>query len=199
MGVLAIQLAGGFGADAGKPFVGEEREELHFSAGRHKLEGGRFFEFGSDLADEFVGGDAFANGEPEGLANGVADGLGDADSGFARAGQVEVAFVDRADFHVGCEIIGIGEHQAGEELVFFEITGQEDEFRAKPASHDCRHGGVNAEFAGFIGGGGNDAALFAADGDRFAAQMGISRLFDRGEKGVGVQMHDKARRGHADS
>jgi len=51
--------------------------------------------------------------------------------------------------------------------------------------------GLDAEGAGLVGGGQDHGALVAAgDGDRLPAQGRVGLLFDRGEEGVHVDMHD---------
>ena len=54
------------------------------------------------------------------------------------------------------------------------------------------HGGVDAEFAGFVAGGGDDAALIgtAANDHGFAAKIGALEQFDGDEEGVHVHVED---------
>src|SRR5262249_26287992 len=145
-----------------------------------------------------IGADAFTDGEFEGLTDGVADGSGNVLSGFADACQIKVALVNRADFDVGREIVGVGKHEAREEFILLEVAGQEDEFRTKPPGYGAGHRGVNAELARFVRGRSDDAALFTADGDGFATQSGISGLFYGGEESVSVQMDDGAWKRHGE-
>ncbi len=191
-----VEAGGGFGTDAGEPAVGQGMEERDFVAERHRGEGGGFMEFGSDLADEFVRGEPFADGDFERLPNGVANGFGDFDGRFlVVGGEIEVTFVDGGLLDVRGEVVAVTEHPVGELFVAFEIAGEDDEFGAEFACPGGGHGGVNAELAGFVGGGGDDAAVFAADGDWFAAQPGIGGLLDGGEEGVGIQMDDGSHKG----
>ena len=55
-----------------------------------------------------------------------------------------------------------------------------------------RHGGMNAVFAGFVAGGGNDAALVgtAADDNWFAAEVGAIEKLDGDEEGVHVDVEN---------
>jgi hypothetical protein len=64
--------------------------------------------------------------------------------------------------------------------------------RTKTAGGAQGHGGVDAEFAGFVAGGGNDAALVgaAADDNRLAAKIGALEEFDGDEEGVHVDVED---------
>ena len=59
---------------------------------------------------------------------------------------------------------------------FIEIARQQDEFGTEPARHDAGHGSVNAELAGFIRSGGNDAPFFTTYGYGLAPQTRIGRL-----------------------
>src|SRR5579872_6028706 len=164
--------------------------------GRHTFESERFFEFGSDLADEFIARDAFADRELERLTNCVADRLSNANGRFARSGKIKVTFINRTDLNVRGEIIRIRKHQPGEEFVFIEIPGNQDEFGAKPPRLDAGHGRVNPKLAGFVRSRGDNAPLFAADRNRLASQTGIRRLLNRGEECVGIQMNDGAGKRH---
>ena len=66
----------------------------------------------------------------------------------------------------------------------------ENGLRAEFVRRAQRHGGVNAELAGFVGGRGDHAALvaLAAHHDGFAFERGIEQLFHRHEKRVHVDM-----------
>src|SRR5262245_2466447 len=68
----------------------------------------------------------------------------------------------------------------------------EDSLRAELRSSTQRHGGVNAESAGFVGGRGHDTAFvsLATDNDRLAFQRGIEEFFDGDEEGVHVDVED---------
>src|SRR5262249_30121161 len=102
------------------------------------------------------------------------------------------ALVNGADLDVGREIVGVGKHEAGEEFVFFEVAGKDDELWAEATGHDGGHGRVNAKLASFVGGRGDDAAFFAADGNGVAAKAGVGGLLDGGEEGVGVEVNNRA-------
>ena len=60
-----------------------------------------------------------------------------------------------------------------------------------------RHGGMDSEFARFVGGRGDDAALVAlpADDDRLAFQRRVEEFFHGDEEGVHVDVEDGAREG----
>src|SRR5690606_18929966 len=52
------------------------------------------------------------------------------------------------------------------------------------------HGRAHAADARHIAGGADDAALAAADDERFVAQFGMIALLDRGIEGVAIEMRD---------
>ena len=81
-------------------------------------------------------------------------------------------------------------------LVTIIVPGQDNQFRAQLPRPNRRHGGVNAELPGFVGGRCDDAAFFTADGDGLAAQARVRRLLDRGKECVRVQMDDGFGRQH---
>jgi hypothetical protein len=60
-----------------------------------------------------------------------------------------------------------------------------------------RHGGMDSEFASFVGGRGNDAALVAlsANHDGFAFERGIEELFHGDKESVHVDVEDGAGEG----
>ena len=127
------------------------------------------------------------------MLNGAANGFGDFDGRFlVVGGEIEVTFVDRGLLDVRGEVVTVTEHPVRELFVAFEIAGENDEFRAELARPGGGHGGVNAELAGFVGGGGDDAAAFTADGDRFAAQPRVGGLLDGGKECIRIDMNDGA-------
>ncbi len=73
----------------------------------------------------------------------------------------------------------------------------EDGVRAEFVGRAQRQRGVDAEFAGFVRCGGNDAALvaLAADDYGFAFERRVEELFDRDEEGVHVDVEDGAGHG----
>ena len=76
--------------------------------------------------------------------------------------------------------------------IFFVMTIEENGMRAKLGGGAERHGGMDAEFAGFVAGGGDDAALIGAatDDDGFAAKIGPIEQFDGNEEGVHVHVEN---------
>jgi hypothetical protein len=86
----------------------------------------------------------------------------------------------------------VTEHPIAELFVSFVISGQDNQLGAEFSGPHRRHGSITPELAGFIGRRGDDAALLPTDGNRLAAQVGVRRLLDRGEKGIRIQMNDGA-------
>jgi len=72
------------------------------------------------------------------------------------------------------------------------VAIEEDGVGAKLVGSAEWHGGMDAVFAGFVAGGGDDAALcaFAADDDGFAFECGVEEFFDGDEEGVHVDVED---------
>ncbi len=185
-----VEANAGFRADAGKPFVREGMQKGDFGAGLDDFKAGGFVDFGGNGADEFIGGNAFADGDFEALANGFANGLGNFNGRFAGAGNIEVAFVNGGLLNFRGEIVAIAEHPVGVLLVEFKIAGDDNEFGAEFAGAGGGHGGIDAKAPGFIGSGGDDAAFFAAHGNGFAAQFGIGGLFNGGKESIRIQMNN---------
>ena len=189
-----IQAHGGFRPDARQPLVRQRMQKLLLLSARHVLEGGGLVQLGGNLADQLVGGDAFADGDFERLADGLADRQRDFDGGLLVVGrQVEVAFVNRSLLHVRREIVGVAEHPVGKLLVAFVVARQDDELGAKLPRPGRRHRRVDAELPGLIGSRGDDAPAFTADGHGFAPQPRVGRLLNGREEGIRIEMNNGAR------
>ena len=106
--------------------------------------------------------------------------------------QVKVAFVNRSLLHVRREIVGVAEHPVGKLLVAFVVAGQDDELGAKFSRPRRRHRRIDAELPGLVGGRGDDAAAFAANGNGFAPQPRVGGLLNGREEGIRVEMDDGA-------
>jgi len=153
--------------------------------------------FAAELGEELVGGDADGAGEAELGADGVLDLSGD---GFGRseeaegAGDVEEGFVDGDGFDERREAVEDVEDLAGDGGVAGAVWGQEDGVGAELMGFRGGHGGVDAVAAGFVGGGGDDAAFGGrgADDDGAPGELGAVADFDRGEEGVHVDMEEDA-------
>jgi hypothetical protein len=72
------------------------------------------------------------------------------------------------------------------------VAVKEDGVGAEASRGAQRHGGVDTEFAGFVAGGGDDAALVgaSADDNGLAAEVGALEEFDGNEESVHVDVED---------
>jgi hypothetical protein len=110
------------------------------------------------------------------------------------AGDIEIGFVDGGHFDQRGKVL---EH--GVDLLrIFAVAGgvavDEDGLRAEFVCGAQGHGGVDAEFARGVGGGGNYAALVgaAADDDGLAFEGRVVELFHGNEEGVHVDVEEGA-------
>jgi hypothetical protein len=107
-----------------------------------------------------------------------------------RAGDVEEGFVAGERLNERGELFENFHDLLRDFVVACHPHGQEDGVWAFLRSGARGHGGVNAEFAGFIGAGGDDAALVArrTDDDGFALELRLIVLLDCREEGIHVHM-----------
>ena len=193
----------GGGADAVNFADGQFAEEFGFAGLADEGEAVGLLEVTGEFGEEFVGGDADAGGDTALAANGflhrAADGergfeefVMRAAAGFEKVGEFHVGFVD-GDLFDGRARVAHDVHDfAGFFAIEIDAGRDENPVRAEAAGGGAGHGGADAEFAGFVAGGANDAAAFgrAADNDRFAFEGGIFALLDRGVKGVHIEVKD---------
>ena len=79
-----------------------------------------------------------------------------------------------------------------DDLGIFRHVGRNDRrMRAQAPRLEHRHRRAHAEGAGEIAGGGDDAALAAADDQRLVGERRIVALFDRGVEGVAIDMRER--------
>jgi len=188
---------GAFGdfADAGNFADGKRGEEARFHAGGDPDEAAGFALVGGDLGSEACGGETGGAGKSRLFGDGakefVGSGEGRAVEAFG-AGKVEIGFVDGNHFDDGREFRKDGGNAIAPFGIFFVMAVEEDGVRAEAAGGAQRHCGVNTEFAGFVAGGGNDAALIgaASDDNGFAAEIGAVEEFDGDEEGIHVHVED---------
>jgi hypothetical protein len=158
----------------------------------------RLVEAGRQLGEQFGGPDADGAGDAvlaiHLLLDAVGDGLRRPEQPAA-TGDVEIGLVDGGDL----DEVGVGAEQPDHGVVHgrvsLHVDRQEHPRRAQAFGVDDGHGAVDAEDARFVGAGGDHAAsaALAADDHRQAAQFGTSRLLDRGEEGVHVEVQDGSR------
>lgn len=108
------------------------------------------------------------------------------------AREIEIGFVDGNHFDDGREFGEDGGDAIAPFGIFFVVAIEKDGVGAEAAGGTQGHGGVDAEFAGFVTGGGDDAALVwaATDNHRFAAEVGAVEEFDGDEEGIHVDVED---------
>ena len=108
------------------------------------------------------------------------------------AGKIEIGFVDGNHLHDGRKFREDGGDAVAPFGIFFVMAIEENRVRAETPGGAKRHGGVNAEFASFVAGGGDYAALIgpAADDDGLAAEFRALEQFDGNKKGVHVHVED---------
>ncbi len=106
------------------------------------------------------------------------------------AGEIHVGFVDRCHVHLRREALEDFVDLARVFAIARGVAVDEDGVRAEPGSGAERHGGVDAEFAGCVGGGRDNAALvgLSADDHGLADERGIEEFFDGDEEGVHVDV-----------
>jgi len=125
----------------------------------------------------------------------VGDGERRAEEAFG-AGEVEIGFVDGNHFDDGREF----REDRGDTIapfgIFFVVAVEEDSVGTEASRGAKGHCGVDAEFAGFVAGGGDDATLIgtAADDYGFAAEVGAVEELDGDEEGVHVHVEDGGHR-----
>ncbi len=112
------------------------------------------------------------------------------------AGKVEIGFVDGNHFDDGREFCKDGGDAIAPFGIFLVMAVEKDSVGAEAARRAQGHGGMDAELASFVAGGGDDAALVgaASDDNRLAAEVGALEEFDGDEEGVHVHVEDEGHR-----
>lgn len=156
-----------------------------------------FLLFSGEFGEEFVRSDADGAGKIEGGFDVVFDHASDAFGGVEeveRAGDIEEGLVNGGDFNERGETFEHGHNGAGGVDVFIGIAADEMEVGAAFAGFMEECAGFNAGAFGGIGSGEDDGAFVGADdGDGAVAQSGVGSLFDGGEEGVHINVHDGTR------
>jgi hypothetical protein len=181
--------------DAGNFADGQRCEETRFHAGGDPDEASGLALIGGDFCGEAGGGEPAGAGKAgltrDGAKKFVGGGKRWAVEAFG-AGEVEIGFVDGNHFDDGREFREDGSDAIAPFGIFFVVAVEEDGVRTEAACGAQGHSGVDAEFAGFVAGGGDYAALVgaAADDNRFAAEIRAREEFDGDEEGVHVHVED---------
>ena len=109
-------------------------------------------------------------------------------------GDVEIRLVERQRLDQG-SVLGEDPMDLTRDLaIYIEAVWDKDQVRAFSLRGDRCHRRVDAELPGLVACRGDHAALLGtANGNRFAAQVGIVPLFDRREESIHVDMDYFAR------
>ena len=114
-----------------------------------------------------------------------------------RAGHIQIRLVDRSHLDQRREAIQHFKDAAGVFTIALRVAFDENGLRTVLVGGAQRHGGMHAEFARFVRGGGDDAPLitFATHHNRLAAQIRIVEFFHRHEERVHIDVKDGAAHG----
>lgn len=153
-----------------------------------------FVEFGCHLGEELVVREPDGDGEVE-LALDAPLEPGEQDRGRGPvqafgAGEIEEGFIERERFDEGGKL---GHHRAdlARDLDVMGHAGfDHDGFGAASAGLEHRHGGPDPAGAGEVAGGGDHAALAAADDERHIRKLRIVPLFDRSVERVAIHVRN---------
>ena len=107
------------------------------------------------------------------------------------AGEVEKGLVDGERLDQRRQVEHHGADLAADRGVFLHVGRDDDRVRTGLQRPEHRHRRAHAADAGDIAGGGDHAALSAADDDRLVLERRIVALFDRRIEGVAVEMGDR--------
>jgi len=201
----ASEVTEGGDAEGGEAFFGPGADAPH-ACDRERIEPGGdvvarhdgepigFVEGGCKFREEHVRRDADGGGEAEAFADAVTDGLGD---GFGRSegahgtGDVKECFIDAEGLNPGGDFFEDGEDIARDGGVEAMSPGDDDEVRAAAPGFRDGLGGMAAERARFVRGGGHDAAWpGSTDDDGAVPEFGTIALFDGGEERVHIDVQD---------
>ena len=208
----AVEPLAGLGANA-VDFPGRQRPDTARHVG-HVQQGNavRLVEIGADLRQQLVRGDADRAGQAGGLENGLLDAPGQRQTVFGKVGKIDVDLVDAPVFDQRGDAGHGGLEAPGVVAIGLEIGRQQDGIGGQLCRFHQAHAGKDAERAGFISRGGNDATpdivaqagkALAAVGlaDRpmhaapanhhgLAAQFRVVQQLDRGKEGIHVEVGD---------
>src|ERR1700733_4300487 len=106
------------------------------------------------------------------------------------AGKIHVGFVDRGHVHLRREALENFVDLARVFAIARGVAIDENGLWAEPGGGSQRHRGMNAEFAGGVRSGRNDAALVGLSADDYGLtdERGIEELLDGDEEGIHVDV-----------
>ncbi len=200
-----LELAAGLDAAFLEFFGGDAADAPELADGEAFHEGGDlvrgddalavgFVQVAGDFCQELVRGDAGGGGEAGLLEDAAANLEGDGGGIEWKVGDIEVGFIEGE----GLDDPGEGGEDFADALglaaIDVEAGGDDDELGALPQGEEGGHGGADAERAGLVGAGGEDAAAVAcaADADGLAAERGVIALLDGRVEAVHIEVDDFA-------
>lgn len=156
--------------DTGNFADGERGEEARFHAGSDPDQAAGLALLRSDFRSEASGGETARAGEASLPGDGAEQIIGGGKwrtvKAF-RAGEVEIGFINRDHFDDGRKFGKDGGDAIAPFGIFFMVPVEEDGVRAEASGGAKGHRGVDPIFAGFIAGGGDDAALIGTPTDDY--------------------------------
>ena len=182
-------------ADAGNFADRERSEETGFHAGGDPDEAAGLALIGGYLGGEAGGGESAGAGKtglPRDRAKKSVGGGQRRAVEALGAGEVEIGFIDGDHFDDGRKFREDGGDAIAPFGIFFVMAVEEDGVGAEAAGGAQGHGGMDAEFAGFVTGGGYDTALVgtASNDHGLAAEVGALEELNGDEEGVHVDVED---------
>ena len=186
----------GYFADARNLADREWREETGFHAWGYPNEAAWFGLLGGDFGYQAGGSEAAGTGKVGCFCDGPQEFVRGSERRAVQAFgavEIEIGFVDGNHFHDRRKLAKDGGDAVAPFGIFFVMAVKKNGVGTKAASGAERHSGLNAEYAGFVAGGGNDATLIgaAADNNGLAAEVGTIKEFNGDEKGVHVDVEDR--------
>ena len=154
----------------------------------------RFLHVAGQFGQQFVGSDADGAGNSEAMFYAGFDQIGDSYGAAEypeRMGDIQLALIDGEGLYFRCVVAKYFINPGRGIAVFPDVADNDNQFRADPFPLPDRHAGPDPLGPGFVGAGGNNGTVTAADNrDRLASQFGVGLLLHRGEESVHVDMKD---------
>lgn len=173
----------------------ERREESSFGSRRNPNKAAGFGLIAGDFGNKARGSESAGAGQTGGASDFIEKAMGGgerrAEDAF-RAGEVEIGFVDGSHFDDGRVLREDGSDAIAPLRIELMTIVEKNGVRAELAGGAQRHGRMNAEFASFVAGGSDYAALIllATDDNGKAAEVGTLEEFDGDEECIHVDVKD---------
>ncbi len=181
----------GMRPDSRQPFRPQRMQKIRLPAPWHLHQRRRLPQLRRHRAHEFVAPDPLAHRNPQRLPDRPSDRLRHLRRRPAAPAQIEIPLVNARLLHVRREIVRIRKHPPRKLLVFVKIPRQHHQPRTQLPRPHCRHRRVHAKPPRLVRRRRDDPARFPAHRHRAPPQPRIRRLFDRREKRIGIQMHNR--------